>query len=43
MDGLERQLELLDLSADFSNNWDHGKIVDLGICDTLLAHEHRIV
>ena len=43
MDGLERQLELLYLSADFSNDWDHGEIVDLGICDTLLAHEHRIM
>ena len=43
MDGLERQLELLDLSSDFSNDWNHGEIVDLGICDTLLAHEHRIV
>ena len=43
MDGLEGQLELLYLSTDFSNDWDHGEIVDLGICDTLLAHEHGIV
>ena len=43
MDSLERQFELLYLSSDFSNNWDHSEIVELGICDTLLAHEHRIV
>lgn len=43
MDGLERKLELLYLSTDFGNDWDHCEIVDLGICDSFLAHEYRIV
>ena len=43
MDGPERKFKLLYVSTNFGNDWDHSKVVDLGIGDSFLTHEHRIV
>ena len=43
MDGLERKFELLNFCSNFGDYRDHCDIVDLGICDSFLAHQHRIV